>query len=46
MSATYCKMFNSINILQRCPSDFVTEAASGYTYNTPEIALYIRLILQ
>ena len=33
ISATCCKRFNSMNILQHRFSDFVTEAAPGYTCN-------------
>ena len=32
-STTCCKKFSSMNILQHCPSDFVTETAPGYTCN-------------
>ena len=31
MSATCYKKLNSMNVLQDCPSDFVTEPAPGYT---------------
>ena len=32
--AACCKKFNSINILQQCPSDFVAESTSGHTHAT------------
>ena len=33
ISTTCCKKFNSMNIPQHCPSDFVAEPAPGYTSN-------------
>ena len=33
ISATCCKKFNSMNILQHRPSDFVAEPVPGYTCN-------------
>ena len=34
LSAACCKKFNSINILQHCPSDFVAEPTSGHMHVT------------
>ena len=33
ISATRCIRFDSMNILQHCPSDFAEEPAPGYTSN-------------
>ena len=33
MSATCCKKFNSMNILQHCPHSFVAESSPGYMCN-------------